>query len=231
MIQTLAAVVLVTVISTGMAAGSEARLKHSEFRESVQAEVAVSGSVLVGAHSTDIASGRDVGRIKIPSFAGNSSEVCLSVVTRDGVYMARNTYVLPNDESQAPVALPYKHSKSLQLLSNYSQDQVAISVLEGDCDAPERRIILPAQSPGATDSILLMVNGLGATDVFVRFGSSIDESTCKPLIDDKSVVFDFLCEIALPDAKASGHHELLIGRERFGRELPEAKMLLYVGLN
>tara|TARA_R110001599_G_scaffold127379_8_gene300750 strand:- start:14471 stop:15166 length:696 start_codon:yes stop_codon:yes gene_type:complete len=223
------ATLLIMLVSMGAASASEAQLKHPNFRESIQAEVAVSGSVLVGAVSSDIQSGSDIGLIKIPPFEGQPREVCLSVLTRDGVYIARNTYVLPDYDAQTPVSLPYKHSKSHKLLSGYRQDQVAIIVIEGDCEEPGQRIILPAKAPTRNSSVLLMVNGLGATDVFVRVATSDDERPCKQLTDDKSVVFDFFCEIDLRDSGQGAELELVIARERFGRELPKAKIQIFSG--
>ena len=216
---------LVSITLANAAYSAEAELKANPFWESIQPDVNVSGFVVVGLTTGSLLSGSDILGIQLrPPGSMNSKEVCLTVQSRDGVYISRNTYILPPSIDNEPVNLPYSESTALDLLEEYKKEHLAISVLSGNCQDPGD-VYLPPYGPGNDTStgINLMINGFGATDVFYSAPTIDKTGTCQALHDGRTTIFDFWCHIDLP-APLDNDLQIRIDRERYGRPLPPATL-------
>ncbi|MES1924496.1 hypothetical protein T31B1_04195 [Salinisphaera sp. T31B1] len=202
---------------------ADATLKASPFWESVQRDVDVSGIVVVGLTTGTLLSGSDLTQLSIrPPRSLAGSEVCLTVQSRDGVYLARNTYILPAQIGGDAINLPYDQSGALDLLRQYDQMHLGISVVEGACQEPTQRFLKPYGPNTAEGSgVNLMVNGFGATDVFYSVSGQNMSGSCDPLRNGRTTVFDFWCHIGLA-ATQDSPVKIVVERERYGRALPPA---------
>lgn len=221
----LAAVFLATASS---AYAADAKLKADPFFESIQPDVDVSGFVVVGLSTGTLISGHDIPQLHLkPDNSMAGMDVCLTVQSRDGIYLSRNTYVLPAVADGGPVGLSYEASTSLDLLENYGDRQLAVSVLTGSCQDPHGLYLRPhgGRQAGRGNSLNLMINGFGATDVFYSIPSLNLDADCDPLRDGRTTVFDFWCQIELPQPQ-SDRLTIRVERERYGRALPPATLTI-----
>lgn len=222
------AVVLLLGLIAPLAHAADARLKKNPFWESVQPDVDVSGMVVVGLTSQSMVSGRDLPRIEIrPPHNMAGRDVCLTVQSRDGVYFSRNTYVLPTTIDDNAINLPYDQSRELALLRKYPARHLGIAVTEGDCANPGKRLLKPyAPNEPADGRLDVMINGLGATDVFYSVSKTAVNGVCDALRDGRTTVFDFWCRISVPHATNAQDMKIRIERERYGRELAPATLIV-----
>lgn len=206
----------------------DARLKKDRFWESVRPDVKVSGTVVVGLTSASLVSGNDLKHIRLrPQADLAGHDVCLTVASRDGIYLSRNTYVLPSHLSEGPVTLPYRRSTKLGLLQRYKERHLGILVRKGDCDSSRGHLLLPQGIDGDAGNVIgVMINGLGATDVYYSLAEPKQSGACDRLRDGRTTVFDFWCRISVPSDWTNRQHTISITRERYGRELPPASLVV-----
>lgn len=102
------------------------------FFETEQVDVAVSGSVVVGVTSTSVQGGKSVGSLLLLHAAGDP-QVCLTMLSRDGVYYSRNTFRLPDAGAGQAVRLPYR-TNLRDRLGNYEAADLAIRANAGSCE-------------------------------------------------------------------------------------------------
>lgn len=221
---------LVLLLYGGHATAQDAHLKYKAFHEVLQPDVNVSGTVIVGLSADDLVDGDALEHIRIrPPSQWAGGEVCLSVVSRDGIYIARNTYVLPDPLGTNDIGLSYRQSRNLSLLKQYPARHLGILVQQGDCVAPGKLMLRPyARAHEAPwGSVSIMVNGLGATDVFYAVDESVT-GRCEMLRDGRTTVFDFWCSIPeiSDETGLADTVDIQIERERYGRELPAATITL-----
>lgn len=222
------AIACICAATTSLGAAAELTAELVDFQESVQQEVSVSGTLVVGFSADTLTAGRDVQSIgvRVPTEL-SGQRVCLSVQTRDGTYVARNTYKLPAASSE-PARLPYGKSNHIPLLKSYEDGWIAYALTPGDCPGEEQRLLIPinVRTPAEPPhGIHLMVNGLGATDVSYSIENT-ERRFCDPITDGRTTVFDFRCEIEHPDSLATTGGTITLHRERFGRELAESTVTI-----
>lgn len=194
------------------------------FFETEQVDVAVSGSVVVGVTSTGVQGGQSVDKLLVLHAAGDV-QVCLTMLSRDGVYYSRNTFRLPEAGAGRAVRLPYR-SNLRDRLGNYAATDLAMRASAGSCEhGSNLYYVLGAAGSQAPEAIRVFVNSFGATDVFYRSEAQGLEGTCTPVAEGRRTSFDHWCDIPWPAGRAE-RVEVGIERERYGREMPAVTLTL-----
>lgn len=228
-IYTLALVTLVLMPLAALAAPPHVAKLVGSFHESENVDVKVSGSVIVGVASINASNGKAVRSLQLlhaPTPANR--QVCLTVQSRDGVYLSRNTFELPEGSAKSMVQIPYNHSTRLGRLARYGADELAISASTGSCaNRANTYYVVDATATKPPESLRIFVNSFGATDVFYRTGSRGPYLECTPIEEGRHTTFDFWCSVPWPRA-GSDRLEVEIQRETYGRELPAVALTLYL---
>jgi hypothetical protein len=221
----LVSIFVLTGLQTAIAIEPASAKLVESFYESVQPEVNVSGNVIAGVMGTSALTGDSVRNILVyPALEGGIRDICLRVVSRDGIYTSRNVYRLPDSIAGEPVRLPYDKSSQLELLGSYADKDIAMTAVLGSCDtADSLYYVISASNSEQAENIRLYINSFGATDVYyqVLLGDSewSDAEVCTYVSEGRRTTFDFWCDV--PGALATGNRtELRIQRERFGRAQP-----------
>lgn len=194
------------------------------FFETEQVDVAVSGSVVVGVTSTAVQGGSSVDNLLVLHAAGEA-QVCLTMLSRDGVYYSRNTFRLPEAGAGQAVRLPYR-SNLRDRLGSYAATDLAMRASAGSCEqGGNLYYVLGAVGGQAPAAIRVFVNSFGATDVFYRSEAQDLEGACTPISEGRRTSFDHWCDIPWPKGVAE-RVEVGIDRERYGREMPAVTLNL-----
>ncbi len=221
--------VLLSAATAAASAEPPVARPDGEFFEAQQADVAVSGSVIVGVASTNAQEGAVVSRLLVtPAPAPPEGRLCLTVLSRDGVYYSRNTFALPDDPAGSTVQLDYSHSKLLETLRRYRERELAIRATPGRCEGVTGAAyyVVDAAASHAPSAVRVFVNSFGATDVFFQRDSPADAVACAPITEGRRTSFDYWCDIPWPTG-AAGPFTVHIQRERYGREMPGVALTLY----
>lgn len=194
------------------------------FFETEQVDVAVSGSVVVGVTSTAVQGGKSVDNLVLLHAAGDP-QVCLTMLSRDGVYYSRNTFRLPDAGAGQAVRLPYRSSLR-DRLGNYEATDLAMRASAGNCErSTNLYYVLGTASGPAPGAIRVFVNSFGATDVFYRSEVQGLDGVCTPIAEGRRTSFDHWCDIPWPGNGAK-RVDIGIERERYGREMPAVTLTL-----
>lgn len=188
------------------------------FQESVQEEVKVSGTVIVGVASTGVLDGAVLMRgFVVP---GESSSVCLTVRSRDGVYFSRNEFEVPGGvpAGATGIVLSLDRTKHQTLLTGYHDDDVAVAATSGACGSGDETWLVPRTVDGMSETVDVLVNGFGATAVFYATASG-GSGDCTEFVDGRRTSYDFRCRVPRGQLDG-GKQKIRIERERYGRPLP-----------
>jgi len=192
------------------------------FHETVQEEVGVSGSVVVGVATANALSGAAaLAGFVVPV---SSSQVCLTVVSRDGVYSSRNTYLMPPLEkggAELWAVLPFEGTQRRELINSYVEGDLAVRATPGNCSS-QKSDYLVVRRDGQVDSVSILVNAFGANDVFFRTEEGKEEN-CQEFTEGRRTSYDFVCRVPVTGAS---HQQVAIERERYGRSLTTAHLNL-----
>ena len=190
------------------------------FTESVQEEVSVSGSVIVGVTRTSTQNGAQLlSGVQVPFV---TDTFCVTARSRDGIYFAKNTF---NANRQAGVPTPawiefsFAASRQKDRLLKMRAGDLAVSAQSGSCENASNEYLLMRQDQMMdSDGIEVFVNSFDATDVFVVDPDGA-EHACTEVLEDRRSVFDYRCHVP---ASVDGRSSLLleVHRERYGRSLP-----------
>ena len=204
------------------------KIKAETFNEKIRAEVDVSGNVVVGVAgiSAIAALAEDSAGVGFPrELAG--SEVCLRVLSRDGVYFSESEYKIPAEAAGQPVVLVYGEAPDDEIPGSYDAQDIAFATSPGACNVrPESYLVLRAGGGELGDDVRLYLNSFGATDVFVNVKNSEDPAiSCAYIDEGRRTTFDFWCDV--PTKKLGNLPTTLeIERERFGRAQPTVEVRL-----
>lgn len=196
----------------------------SEFTETYQPEVAVSGSVIVGVMSA--AAQRALGTDRLGVLVSETvtgREVCVRAISNDGIYSSRNHYRLPASAG-VQAHLPYISGME-EVLDAFAVGELAVSVTAGNCQTTAAETYLVAGNLDDADStpVIVYLNGFGATDVFVIINEEGPPEPCQYITLGRRTTYDFSCAVSVPPGQAP---TLTFIRERFGREQPEITIRL-----
>lgn len=198
------------------------------FNERMNPDVKVSGPVVVGVSSKAVFDGSALKFLAIYP-TDDLETVCLTVESHDGVYTSRNEFHLENSVSGHPVLLPYDSSQYIKkLASEYTDRTLALKAVPYPCAHVENAAkVLPLQRVDHlnADALRFYINAQTATDIFIS--SKQTEGLCHP-VQGRHTNFDHICEIDLPTASkgTAADVRIRIDRERFGRELPAAEVIV-----
>ncbi len=196
----------------------------SEFSETYQPEVAVSGSVIVGVMSAAAQGALAADRlgVRVPETA-IGQEVCVRAISNDGIYSSRNHYRLPVTAG-AQAHLPYASGME-KVLSGFAAGELAVSITAGNCQttAAEAYLVAGSLDDAESTKVIVYLNGFGATDVFVVQNEESPPEACEYITLGRRTTYDFSCAVTVPAGTAP---TLTFIRERFGREQPEITIRL-----
>lgn len=144
--------------------------------------------------------------------------VCLSVVTADGLYVARNTYSIAVNAggfAQFPFESDYA-----EYLASLAADDIAVLVSEGTCKDEVPTVFALSgwrlRPQDAPREVRIRVKSFQAQEVLLYPSADADEPvSCLPVVDRDLTVFDAECPW-VPEADASGRQLLAIYRVREG---------------
>lgn len=199
---------------------------NGSFHEAVQEEVAVSGSVVVGVAAAGALSGEAaLAGLVVPATV---DAICLTLLSRDGVYYSRNSYDV-RAGAGGMVVLPYDDfTRQHELISRYPPGDLAVRAMPGSCDeAPTVYLVPTSADPSATVDVL--VNAFGANDVWLR-GPDGEETDCEEFTEGRRTSYDYRCSIPL-GVLGPGRKQVVIERERYGRPLGAVNIELQLGAN
>lgn len=220
-----AAVSLVSVNPAYSAPHVVAKLEGDRFYESVHEDVSVSGTVIVGVAAAGAQSGS-------ATLAGlllqtTARRICLTTQSRDGVYYSRNTYSVPvQTDALTFIQLPYEGTERRDLILSYGQGDLAIQATPGSCEQGSNTYLIAAQDQ-EFDSVELLVNGFGATEVFYRTPDGTNAS-CTEFITGRRTSYDYQCSVPA-NRLEQGRQVILIERERYGRPLGDVEVEVQLG--
>ncbi|MGD2055843.1 MAG: hypothetical protein PVJ15_03480 [Gammaproteobacteria bacterium] len=198
------------------------------FHEKLEADVNVSGNIIVGVMFSSAHLGLTSDALAILPSGGEATEICLKITSRDGTYTSENQFRRTGNP-QAILRLPYQ-SRYLEVLNNYSRDDgsVAITATSGSCTQSATGVYyLPVrldkrnQLPDAQD-IRVYINGFDATDVSYQLKGAADwlpARDCDYIEEGRHTAYNFSCEIAEIPKNAATPVTVKILREVYGREL------------
>jgi hypothetical protein len=223
-----AAIALLLCFTAGQAAAApppRATLNGS-FHEAVQEEVAVSGSVVVGVAAAGALSGEAaLAGLLVPAAA---DAVCLTLLSRDGVYYSRNSYDV-RAGAGGMVVLPYDdYTRERERIRLYAAGDLAVRAMPGSCEESPAVYLVPTSAdPAATVDVL--VNAFGANDVYFRGPDGVDHD-CEEFTEGRRTSYDYRCSVPL-GMLGAGRKQVVIERERYGRPLGAVTIELQLGAN
>lgn len=199
---------------------------NGSFHEAVQEEVAVSGSVVVGVAAASALSGEAaLAGLMVPASA---DAICLTLLSRDGVYYSRNSYDV-RAGAGGMVVLPYDDfTRERERIRLYPDGDLAVRAMPGGCDESPAVYLVPTSgNPG--DTVDVLVNAFGANDVYYRSPDGV-ETDCEEFTEGRRTSYDYRCRIPL-GLLGAGRKQVTIERERYGRPLGAVTVELQLGAN
>jgi len=175
-------------------------LTGNALNEEVKPAATISGLLVLGAirHSGTFSDHVMMTAALPKDWGGN--EICISMISADGLYEARNTYRIDDSWDGGIAEIPYP-TKYADRLLELQQNELAISTSMGDCEASENGAIMPiawrSKEAASSAKISLYANGFGADEVFIYVGSdpNSDPVDCTILEAGVRTVFDTVCEL------------------------------------
>lgn len=196
------------------------------FHEAVQEEVSVSGSVVVGVAAASALSGEAaLAGLVVPASA---DAICLTLLSRDGVYYSRNSYDV-RAGAGGMVVLPYDDfTRERERIRGYPAGDLAVRAMPGSCEESPVVYLVPT-SGNPSDTVDVLVNAFGANDVFFRGPDGV-ETDCEEFTEGRRTSYDYRCSIPL-SLLGAGRKQVVVERERYGRPLGAVTIELQLGAN
>lgn len=202
-----------------------AMLKDRELQESLTREASVSGRVVAGVLSADASADDSLFLFSSPARA--SGDVCVRVISRDGLYWSENTFRWPSNSQSEVVRLQYQ---SRYDLNSYRKLDLAVLGYEGDCSEVREGPVLIAlrgKDHALPESLDILVNS-GRSDTFAvltNLSAGPRTVACRPITDGRRTGYDTICRVPVAD---SGSENLVVKilRRRFDRMLSPTELVL-----
>lgn len=181
--------------------GSKVSLASNPFNEVLREAAQISGARLVGLTAVGVNGPTPQVVATIPADWKNS-EICLKVVSADGLYEAFNTYVVAADWSGGAVALPYP-SKAPDEVVSIQRDAISAIMLKGSCATATKEAAPVFWGTGEFSLIRVLLNTARAEETFLTFPDhpEIGDIPCEQIQIAARNAFDTACEI--PEALSS----------------------------
>lgn len=212
-------------VASAQDAVAELTLKGDRFLESLTKEASVSGRVVAGVLASNARPAQTLSLFSSPVREGE--DVCVRVVSRDGLYWSENTFRWPNGTKADRVRLP-NHSE--YDLSRYAGTDLSVLGYEGDCNEAHSGPVLVAvrgDNPRLPDSLDILVNS-GRSDTFAVI-TSPDTGTrtiaCSLIREGRRTGYDTICTLPIAN---TGTESLTIRimRRRFDRMMPPTELVV-----
>jgi hypothetical protein len=205
---------IVAVLAGSQASAEAVRITTDPFVEKVYENSEISGTLVVGLSQV---AGSLTEELRISAEVPKGwSNLCLSVTTVDGLYEARNEYVLPEGWSGGEVIFDYPTAHSEKLLGT-GADKIGTLVQRGPCLGQNNDFALSGWrvSEASKGALKLYVNAFQADEVIAYVGNE-PEVSCTPLKEGSRAAFDMVCDLLLSkDTQSPVEIELI--RIRSGR--------------
>lgn len=224
---------LVSLPSLSSAQDVVARLKGEGLEERFTEEAAVSGRVVAGVLAGS-ASASDALAL-YASTARASDDICVRVISRDGLYWSENTFTWPDGADSGVIPLEYQ-SRYREKLAGYDAKDLAILGYEGDCrQVPDGPVLVAArgadwQQPATLD---ILVNS-GRSDTFAVLTNLVNGPktlACQTITAGRRTGYDTVCTVPLAETPDNGLLEIRIMRRRFDRMMPATSLVVHLPVN
>jgi hypothetical protein len=187
------------------------------FSEQLRTEAPVSGRALLGAIVLAPATpGNADVFIRAPQrLAGQA--LCLTIVSRDGRYYARNGFVVPEITSVSTVRLPVQTAHP-KVFSGALGSEVTSLIEEGACGANSRNILpVSARAIAPEAPVVLSINS-GRATARILAGTAGNERSfpCLPIETGRRTTYDAICTLDASVSRTSGAVPLQIELCSFG---------------
>ncbi len=215
----------ICICTNGWAQIPVATFEGKKLEEVYKDDVPVSGHVIAGLcfagipHSNILA-------ILPKSTEQSGKKICVQVMSRDGRYWAKNTFLLPElKETDRLVALDYD-SEYKDMIKDSSVVDLAVLSSAGPCDSEKQHeYILTSRDKLSQekDTLVIYVNS-GRTDVFISVTkpeNSGSPQPCETITEGRRTGYDTICKFKLESKyREQNRLELKLYRRKFGRNLP-----------
>ncbi|PHO05308.1 hypothetical protein CSC82_03770 [Rhodobacteraceae bacterium 4F10] len=175
-------------------------LAETEFQEEVKPAATISGLLVLGAIRQSKTFSDHVTMTATLPDNWRGQEICIAMISADGLYESRNTYRVGTSWSGGVAEIPYP-TKYAEHLLGLGKDELAISTRSGHCDATADGALMPVVWRGedTTKSTIISVyaNSFGSDEVIVYVGTDpmADPVDCQRIKKGVRTVFDTVCEI------------------------------------
>lgn len=205
LLRRLAGPALLFALVTGAAAAQprETAVLSGAFKEEVKEEAPVSGRALLGLSAIPMTwAGSPYLAIHVKASTADQP-VCLTIVSRDGRYFARNEYTVRAGPQDGLVQLPVG-TRHPDLFKKAPADGLAALVENGSCETRQPAFRIAQTSPTADGRSVVMLVNTGRADATLLTGAPGAESRfkCDPISDGKRTTFDAQCRATLPAARS-----------------------------
>ena len=201
-----------------------ARLKDYPLKESYQNQTPVGGRVVTGITVSGYNISSNVLIAMLPPSSAAGSSVCVQALSRDGSYHSKNTFTLPDNVEDKPIALDYP-SKHRDFLQNLKTQDLAVLVSPGECDENNNSIIYLTttnKETGNKATINIFVNSLRA-DTYISTTIDSKKQTseqCLQIQEGRRTGFDTICTIPISEFNPTPNIiDIKITRRRYERML------------
>ncbi|MGD9918352.1 MAG: hypothetical protein AB7U46_10045 [Paenirhodobacter sp.] len=206
-------------------------LIENPFNEVVRKGTEISGARLVGFLAAP--QGRPEGDAVAVAAAippdWQGQELCLKIVSADGLYESRNAYRVAPGWSGGRTALSYPSTHAREALA-YPGSQIAGLVSLGDCGQPQAQVAPIYWGRNAAGGLAVLLNTARSDETFLTFPDQPDQDdvTCEPVATELRTAFDTRCD--LPAALAArGEIEAVVISFKNGEMGPEERLTLRFG--
>jgi hypothetical protein len=210
---------------------SKVTLIENPFNEVLRTRAQISGARLVGFLAAP--AGRPDGKVievaaSIPA-DWKGQDVCLKVVSADGLYESRNTYSVPTDWQGGRSPLSYPSNFEDEALS-YPGAQIAGTLALGDCTQAQSKVAPVYWGKGVESALYLLLNTARSDETFVNFPELPDQQDiiCETITTDQRNAFDTRCLIPEPVTRLR-EVNLVVVSFKNGEMAPEERMTLQLG--
>ncbi len=128
----------------------------------------------------------------------SGSEICLRVMSADGLYESANLYRAPEDWPGGAARLDYP-TRAPEALAARAPEELALSVTRGDCAAVETEASLAGrlEAEAGEEGALLLINAFRAEQTYVEVEGRPEapEILCAPVQAEVRMAYDTACRV------------------------------------
>jgi len=202
---------------------------NTPIKEVYKDEVPVSGRVIAGVTMTGYApSARLSLMVPVSEFG---KKICIQVMTRDGRYLSKNTFQLPDKISNIEVPLSYR-SKHEAFLAQQDPDDLAVLGTPRECSDTDMDTVFLTSTgdSSAGDRVVSVFVNSGRSDTYLSVKNDADKprpARCQMIEKGRRTGYDTICKINLNELTAIPDQlDIKILRRHYERMLPATEFTL-----